>query len=302
MTVNDSVSARKGRVSALDGRPYEWLETEDLVKLTTTRGLGITKTYLVNLLKEQDHQHSRCPFRFMSLPAELRNMVYGYVCADYHSGRRIRDEYGYEQSKRNHFPALTRVSKQVRKECLAVLFDSDSVQLSAEPRRQHVNSASTGTIYNLKPSIMRLLEYRSPHLALYRSVRVDFVLDVADAEWDYTIFLYFKRNVNASPQYSIVCDAYSDGFETLSWYEEEPPEGPYMNDEFRRATLNYYDQMETYIEQLAQLAFKNRLDTFNFSAPEINNVLKRLPTSIRRSDMEALQGGESALRKKLNNF
>ncbi|KAK5168802.1 uncharacterized protein LTR77_006111 [Saxophila tyrrhenica] len=70
--------------------------------------------------KTSSHSDSETPFRFLDLPPELRNRVYGYATAGQDgSTRRLA-------SRTLKPPAITRVSQLVRQESMPVYFDVNS--------------------------------------------------------------------------------------------------------------------------------------------------------------------------------
>jgi len=168
--------------------PYDHFEDFELYEIATMRGVGMTRGDLLKALREQDQLHAKSTFPFMSLPLELREMIYGYVCADIW--------FDIDDGP----PALTCVNSQVRKECLPILFAVNPVRLRCVPARQDLAGGgyvNYQCLHNQSRKMLRRLSYRVDH---FRTIRVRYVLK---GDWLQWIQLILRRNPKATPQYSV---------------------------------------------------------------------------------------------------
>ncbi|KAK5716144.1 hypothetical protein LTR15_009970 [Elasticomyces elasticus] len=94
---------------------YDGLSTTALLKKVGERRLdytnAISNAHLINVLEDADR--ARTFHRFQELPAELRNMVYGYDINDFVSAVELRHPA--------RMPAVCQTSKTVRREAVWVL-------------------------------------------------------------------------------------------------------------------------------------------------------------------------------------
>jgi len=103
---------------------------KQLEDLTRSRGLGSTRAVLIQALISQDKSEAERPFRFLSLPRELRDMIYFHALVSHV----ILPPPGYPRWLADQEPpAFTQVSKQVRKESLAVYWGKTTFQLDTFP-------------------------------------------------------------------------------------------------------------------------------------------------------------------------
>ncbi|GAB7342048.1 hypothetical protein MBLNU457_g0332t1 [Dothideomycetes sp. NU457] len=120
-----SASHKTTRRTSARNTSYDDLRRDTLQEIARIRGL-LTAEKLLLMLLEQDRGHSERPFRFMALPAELRNQVYFEAVA----------EEGVIDLAHMRIPRLTAVSKQVRKESLELFLGCNTFTIS--PRRQRL--------------------------------------------------------------------------------------------------------------------------------------------------------------------
>lgn len=134
---------------------YSCLQTDRLIELYKDRGCGDIRDVMVNTLVDQDKRHAEQPFPFMSLPVEVRTMVYSYAMpAEHHNFKRDRP------------PVWTRVSSQIRKESLEHLFGNNTLILEA------MAFAQDSGCRLLSPSVA-LLKKIGAHTSLLRMVHVN---------------------------------------------------------------------------------------------------------------------------------
>ena len=240
---------------------YNNLNNFKLEKLAVIRGSRKSRDYLLDFLKEQDLLHAKHPFPFMSLPPELRGMVYGYTCLE-------EEWYSHDE-----LPALTRVSSQVRKECLPVLFNSHCISIFTIDNQETPKPEVLPTQYRLHIESVELLQRLSPHKDLIREVTIDLSLYPANRVGqhpDGSVELTFQRNINSTPQYSVLCNGSGDVFD-VDLLEH------FSRGKRLQRILRHFQRVLRHFKNCARTILKEHQESFEFSEGSINDFIKKLP-------------------------
>jgi len=234
------------------GAEYSWLETYELIKLYKDRGFGDVREIMINALVEQDLQHAERPFPFMSLPAELRTMVYSYAMPE------------GDHNFRDFLPVLTQVSSQVRKESLEFLFDSNAIELEAQELCLHSFCQLT------EKSCMLLKQEAAIHVNPLRTVCISFTVGLTFNDrvclptGGREMGVIIERNVSQTPPYKARVSSRPDARRRL-WMPREGSDW----DEHVCDKTTAPSCMQRCIESLLD----DRMETFEFYKAALNELL-----------------------------
>jgi len=239
-----------------DPSAYSCLDLETLVDVFEGRGFGDVRRLIVNALVEQDKQHAKHPFPFMSLPAEIRNWIYGYVIPqDNHLF--LPRGYGEDCSELWQ-PNLTRVDSLIRRESLSIFYGSNTFRLYiTSDCRIHGATGVPEHEYWLADPSHDFLERLVPHIDLLRNIKTNLVpIYVKGAR--FLSRLEFDRDTHRNPQYRVRS--------TLPLGHQPSGKDIKAANEFAQACL--------------QSLINERKKTFDFSATSLDELLEAFAVKI----------------------
>ncbi|GAB7342093.1 hypothetical protein MBLNU457_g0369t1 [Dothideomycetes sp. NU457] len=132
-----------------------------------------TKVDLIERLLRQDKEHAEAPFRFVDLPAEMRNMIYDLVTVE-------NDKVIAAAAQ----PAIAKTNKQLRSESLAVYYGANRFWLETK-RVSDPKATSESSIrwtQSIRPHDASLKHYNTLmlHHKLLRTLEYDIDVYVND--------------------------------------------------------------------------------------------------------------------------
>ena len=187
-------------MTSSDRTAYSCLEGDTLIELFKDRGLGDVRKAIVDALVAQDDRHSKHPFPFMSLPAEIRNMIYSYALPQGETLYPPSPDYAHLIVQR---PDLTRVNPVVRAESLAVLFNHNTVDVDIADSTLGLNDdPDRDAYYYLFEESAEYLQQLGRHIDLLRKIRTS-EFEVLIKNKRRKVILEFERNMTQLPKYTV---------------------------------------------------------------------------------------------------
>ncbi|GAB7342130.1 hypothetical protein MBLNU457_g0396t1 [Dothideomycetes sp. NU457] len=206
------------------------------------------------------------PFRFLSLPPELRDMIYAEALLPYIDDLSSFFMHCPEESPNRGSSALTQVSTQVREESLAMVYRKATFRLTTIPkggglRRAKAHHFILGSfirgVYNLP---IRVITH--PHLVRRLKLRMEFLLKIADAGSDHTPAINIHFTISRIKDLSQYCVS-TEMISTCSRFEADERE-----------------RLRTHFERYALSVVNDSQVSFEYSIEGVKRFLARMPVWI----------------------
>jgi len=248
-----SISARCAAAKAsskVNYAHYKKYYMDSLRKMCLMRGLGRgrSKIDLIEKLLRQDKEHAAKPFRFLDLPAELRNMVYDLITVDNDRPISARTQ-----------PMIAATNRQLRKESLAVYYGGNSFLLHTQLvsrndtprppflRTQSIVPTDDYVVWaNRANRFSILMLYRDLLRTLVYDIDVT-VVDALGVTADMEFRISIHQNLNAK-EHPVVVEVTRLAFiawkQAHSGYPTVMPEPDYLCGEIRKFIQGEFDGAE----------------------------------------------------------
>lgn len=236
---------------------------QELEILTELNGLGSIRKIVVEALISQAKSRAARPFRFLSLPAELRDMIYSYALVPYTENLIHKDLYRARtpEGRRSRGvawlepPALTQVSSQVRKESLAIYLGRNTFNVYTDLDLLGARWLSTRLVQglprlNAQPDLVRKVVLSMSFCAI----------DTIDPDLSHRFDLTISRNVDGTaPRYVV---------------SAEPPPWCRRDWEERQEMLV---ALTTHVERCAFSVLNDTQEVFDYTPESVKRFLEKMP-------------------------
>ncbi|GAB7342066.1 hypothetical protein MBLNU457_g0348t1 [Dothideomycetes sp. NU457] len=271
-------------------KPYEKLDSGDCYELLRIRGLLRSREFSHVALKKQDRRHAKDPFLFLSLPAEIRDMIYELS----------------QLQPRQLWPhifflhTLSLVSSQIRKESLANYFACNHLPLYFVPDphasfEKHEQKEDTSRHLHLENDSLKTLQTLSAHANLFRRVTVmvryyidtesfrDVMILHPNYALDQWFELSFRRQVDTTPQWTVEVQV-REPRGHQSYYGE-------------RILQNILYVVSTHIGYCAEAALLEFGDEFAWTPENVERLTQKLPSKVSLGDTQRQVPAEDWLKE-----
>jgi len=258
---------------------YKKLNVEELGQILKARGLDSPEELCRKALEKQDYQHAYDPFPFLSLPAELRDMIYGFAMApDQPADQYGRISYDQRQWDNPCPPALARVNSQIRRESLAKYFACNEVALIITIPNHDLEQDDNARL-RLQPESRDILQRLSAHTDLFREVVVVLGFFIVDESFEdiihlpdeynklQSVDLRFRRDVKKTPQW------------TVTLFLPQAHKAILSREESHKVRNVLY-MVGSHIGKCTEAIIEKFADPFAFTLKNVESLARRLPAEV----------------------